>query len=57
MKTWATTFLMVLFAASAGEAADNLKAFPPAEEGMVRFVLQLPEQADESALKNALTTT
>lgn len=32
-------------------AADNMKAFPPAENGMVRHVLQLPEQADESALK------
>jgi ecotin len=25
-----------------------MKAFPPAEEGMVRFVLQLPKQVDES---------
>ena len=33
------------------QAADNMKAFPPAEEGMVRYVLQLPEQDDESAFK------
>jgi len=25
-----------------------MKAFPPAEEGMVRYVLQLPKQNDES---------
>ncbi|MGB0135313.1 ecotin [Dokdonella sp.] len=29
-------------------AADDMKAFPPAEEGMVRHVLQLPEKNDES---------
>jgi len=28
-----------------------MKAFPPAEEGMVRYVLQLPKEEDESALK------
>ena len=28
-----------------------MKAFPPAEEGMVRFVLQLPKQDDESVFK------
>jgi len=33
------------------QAADNMKAFPPAEEGMVRHVLQLPEQDDESSYK------
>lgn len=33
------------------QAADNMKAFPPAEEGMVRYVLQLPQQDDESAFR------
>ena len=33
------------------QAVDNMKAFPPAAEGMVRHVLQLPEQDDESAFK------
>ena len=28
-----------------------MKAFPPAEAGMVRFVLDVPKQDDESALK------
>jgi len=32
-------------------AADNLKAFPPAKNGMVRHVLQLLKQDDESAFK------
>jgi ecotin len=35
---------------SAG-AADNMKAFPPPGEGMVRHVLQLPAQEDEAAFK------
>ena len=32
-------------------AADDMKAFPPAEKGMVRYVLHLPKEADESAFK------
>lgn len=32
-------------------AADSLKAFPEAEEGMVRHVLHLPQQADEFAFQ------
>ena len=48
---WLIAVLSFLFLVSSGQAADNLKAFPPAEEGMVRFVLQLPQQNDESALK------
>jgi len=50
-KAWAIAVLLFLFAVPAGQAADNMKAFPPAEEGMVRYVLQLPRQADESAFK------
>jgi serine protease inhibitor ecotin len=30
-------------------APDNMKAFPPAEAGMVRYVLQVPKQEDETA--------
>jgi len=48
------TLLLLLFtvqAGVAGEAADNLKAFPPAEPGTTRFVLLLPPQTDESAFK------
>ena len=51
MKTWATVVLLFLLAVPAGLAADNMKAFPAAGEGMVRHVLQLPQQADESRFK------
>jgi ecotin len=51
IKVWVTTVLLFLLAVPAGQAADNMKAFPPAEKGMVRYVLQLPSQADESAFK------
>lgn len=51
MKTWATTVLLFLLAVPAGLAAGNMPAFPPAGAGMVRHVLQLAQQADESALK------
>ena len=44
-------FLGLLCATAYVDGADNMKAFPPPEEGMVRYVLQLPEQVDESAFK------
>lgn len=37
-----------LLAVSALQAADNLKAFGPAEKGMVRYVLHLPPDDDET---------
>ncbi|MBE0626189.1 MAG: hypothetical protein IH606_15385 [Burkholderiales bacterium] len=43
--------LLALVFASLAVSADNLKAFPPAEAGMVRHVIDLPQQQDESALK------
>jgi ecotin len=45
------TVLMHVAAMSSVPAADNMKAFPPAEKGMVRHVLQLPKEEDESAFK------
>ena len=51
MKARVMLVLLFLFAAPAGQAADNMKAFPPAGEGMVRYVLPLQKQDDESALK------
>jgi ecotin len=45
------TALLLLAAADATAAADPMKAFPPADPGMVRHVLQLQKQADESAFK------
>ena len=32
-------------------AGDNMMAFPLAKEGMIRYILQLPKQDDESAFK------
>jgi ecotin len=43
--------LTILSAMFSVQAADNLKAFPPAEKGMVRHVLQLSKQDDESAFR------
>jgi ecotin len=42
--------LMFVFSSFA-LAADNMKAFPPAEEGMTRHVIDLPRQDDETAFK------
>jgi len=52
MKTIVITSIMTLFFnVMTARSADNMKAFPSAGEGMVRYVLQLPKQADESAFK------
>lgn len=51
MTTWTRTALLFLLAVSTAMAADNMEAFPPAAEGMVRYVLDLPELADESVFK------
>jgi ecotin len=42
--------LAVALPALAG-AADNMKAFPPADAGMARYVINLQPQADENAFK------
>ena len=51
MKTWTKTALLFLFVVSPALAADNMEAFPPAGEGMARYVLHLPELADETDFK------
>ncbi len=52
MKRLPLITLLTLVAANlSATAADDLKAFPPAEKGMVRYVLQLPKEKDESAFK------
>ena len=52
MKTACSIAVFWFLAAMASvSAADNMKAFPPAEKGMVRHVLQLPKQDDEFAFK------
>lgn len=51
MKRGAVVVVLILLVTGLARAADNMKAFPPAEEGMVRYVLQLPEQTNESAFR------
>ena len=51
IKMCSITTLSFFFAVISVQAADIMKAFPPAEEGMVRYVLQLPKQDDESIFK------
>ena len=48
-----TTAVLLAFApaAFAQSAASELKAFPPAETGMQRHVIILPEEANEDALQ------
>lgn len=43
--------ICLLTMASLALAADNLKAFPPADAGMRRHVFELPPRDDESSLK------
>jgi hypothetical protein len=46
-------FSLLVFFAFAPElsVADDMKAFPPAEPGAVRYVLSLPKQAHEEDYK------
>ena len=50
-KVFSIAVLSFFSAVISAQATDNMKAFPPAEEGMVRYVLQLPKQDDESVFK------
>lgn len=54
MKTVCVTWILVLFAATV--FADDResgwkKAYPAAEKGMTRYVLHLPDQEDEGAMR------
>ncbi len=51
MKTYFQIPLVLAALALPVAASDNLSAFPPAEAGMVRHVLTLPEHEDEAGLK------
>lgn len=51
MKAILYSLLFAFVVLSEAFAADVLKAFPPAEAGMVRNVITLPKQDDESVLK------
>ena len=45
------SILGLLFTMLPVHAGDNMKAFPPPENGMARYVLQLQKQADETEFK------
>lgn len=51
MKIFVSVAVLVFAFVARASAADDLKAFPPAEKGMTRFIIQLAEQEDESAFK------
>ena len=50
-KSAPLALVLMLATAVLVQAADNMKAFPLARKGMVRHVLQLPPQQDESLFK------
>ena len=51
MRTIVSIALVAFVSISLVFAADDLKAFPPAEDGMTRHVMSLPKQEDETAFK------
>lgn len=51
MKLWMTATILLVLTATVCPAADAMKAFPSAEEGMVRYALKLPELARETDCK------
>ncbi|MBN2685214.1 MAG: ecotin family protein [Pontiellaceae bacterium] len=50
-KFWIAAALLGASLFSAHAQVDNMKAYPAAEEGMVRYVLQLPKEKDETLFK------
>jgi ecotin len=50
-KTILIVFASLLAMSFPSFSADNMKAFPSAENGMIRKVLQLPKQENESSFK------
>jgi ecotin len=51
MRAVESVALLTIAFVSPAYAADDLKAFPPAEEGMTRHVIRVPQQKDEAAFK------
>ncbi len=48
MRPWLISMLLLLSSVAGAWAGDNLQAFPPAEAGQVRYVLELPAKDEES---------
>jgi ecotin len=51
MRTTAPLTLLIAAFIAPACTADDMKAFPPAEEGMARHVIRLPKRKDETELK------
>lgn len=51
VTSWVAIAFFLWMGGSLAWAADNLKAFPAAQEGMVRHVIDLPPQANEADFK------
>ena len=51
MRTIISSAVLIVASIPLAFAADDMKAFPPAEEGMIRHVIRLPKQKDETAFK------
>ena len=51
MKAILSIALLATVSLAIAQTADTMKAFPPAEEGMTRHVIRLPQEKDEAALK------
>jgi serine protease inhibitor ecotin len=51
MRTIISSALLMIASIPLTFAADDMKAFPPAEQGMIRHVIRLPKQKDETAFK------
>ena len=43
--------LLATVSLAIAQTPDNMRAFPPAEAGMTRHVIRLPQEKDEAALK------
>jgi ecotin len=51
MRTIVDLVLLTIASISPAFAADDLKTFPPPEEGMTRHVIRLPQRKNEAAFK------
>jgi ecotin len=51
MRSLLIVFAHFAIALQMAPAADNMKAFPPPAEGMIRYVLPLVSEKDEDSLK------
>ena len=51
LRALVSIVLVVIGCIATACSANNMQAFPPADEGMTRYVINLPQQEDESAVR------